>query len=235
MNSTTFSLLSNSNSKIDGNQITFGAVDFQPHLPTLAPVFASLDQEMDLTIRSPNFHVGSLGSVRLSDPINSGPSVGKIASAAKSGALVGSSSEVNSSISIKPTKNRERMVKELDEIMENLDLGESSDYSDMDSDENFDNNFHPGKDFMICCDSISNKSTNTWKIGLELYDDDQTFFSSSSSSVNHQYQVFPIISDNSEEIDDNNNPVINPANVTRGANHMAELDTMDSVATRAKV
>jgi hypothetical protein len=46
MNSMAFLLLSNNNSKIGGNQITFGAVDFQPHPPTLAPVFSSLDQEM---------------------------------------------------------------------------------------------------------------------------------------------------------------------------------------------
>jgi hypothetical protein len=43
MNSTAFLLLSKSNSKIDGNQITFGAIDFQPHPPTIAPVFANLD------------------------------------------------------------------------------------------------------------------------------------------------------------------------------------------------
>jgi hypothetical protein len=69
---------------------------------------------------------------------------------------------------------------------------------------------------------------------LELYDDEHTFFSSSSSSVNHQYQVFAIIYDNSEEFDDNDNPVINPANVTRGANHMVEGDIADSVANKAK-
>jgi hypothetical protein len=60
-------------------------------------------------------------------------------------------------------KNRESTVKELDEIMENLDLGESLDHADMDSDENFNNNYHPGKDFMIGCDNISDKSTHTWK------------------------------------------------------------------------
>jgi hypothetical protein len=58
MNSTAFSLSTKSNSKIDGNQITFVAVDFQPHPPTLAPVFTNLDQEMDLMIGSFNFHVG---------------------------------------------------------------------------------------------------------------------------------------------------------------------------------
>jgi hypothetical protein len=47
--------------------------------------------------------------------------------------------------------------------------------------------------------------------------------------------VFTIIGDNSEEFDDNNKLVINPVNVTRGVNHMAEGDTMDSLATRAKV
>jgi hypothetical protein len=43
MKSIAFLLLSKSNSKIDENQITFGALDFQPHPPTLAPVFANLD------------------------------------------------------------------------------------------------------------------------------------------------------------------------------------------------
>jgi hypothetical protein len=47
MNFTTFSLPANSNSKVNGNQISFGIIDFQPHPPTLTPVFASLDQEMD--------------------------------------------------------------------------------------------------------------------------------------------------------------------------------------------
>jgi hypothetical protein len=105
MNSTVFSLLSNNNLKIDGNQITFGAIDFQPHPPTLAPIFVSLDQEMDLMIGSLNFQVRSLGSVRLSDPINSDPSAGKTASAARSESSVGSSSEVNSSVSPKPMES----------------------------------------------------------------------------------------------------------------------------------
>jgi hypothetical protein len=70
---------------------------------------------------------------------------------------------------------------------------------------------------------------------LELHDDDQTIFSSFSSKINHQHQEFAIIGDNSEEFNDNNNPVLNPANVTRGENHLAEGDTADSLATRAKV
>jgi hypothetical protein len=75
MNSMAFSLLANNNSKVDGNQISFETVDFQIHPPTLTPVFASLDQEMDLTIGSLNFRVESLGSIRLSDSTNPDPSV----------------------------------------------------------------------------------------------------------------------------------------------------------------
>jgi hypothetical protein len=117
MNLTAFFPSSKSNSKIDGNQITFGAIDFQPHPPTLAPVFASLDQEMDLMIGSFNFHVGSLGSIRLSDLINLGLSAGNTTIMATSETSVGSSSEVNLPVGIKPTKGI--IVEELDEIMEN--------------------------------------------------------------------------------------------------------------------
>jgi hypothetical protein len=102
MNSMAFSLSPNGNTRIDGNQITFGAVDFQPHPPTLTLVFASLDQEMDLKIGSLNFPVGSLGSIRLSDPINSGPSAGKTVSVARSESSVGSSSEIISPVTFKP-------------------------------------------------------------------------------------------------------------------------------------
>jgi hypothetical protein len=199
MNSTAFSLLSNNNSKIDGNQITFGAVDFQPHPTTLALIFASLDQEIDLTIGSLNYRVGSPGSVRLSDPINSGPSAGKRASTTRSESSVGSSSKVNSPpVSFKPTESTNGTVEELDKIMENLDLGEASGYSKKGSCENFDSNHQLVGNFMMCCYNTSEKSIDTWKIGLELYEDDQTIFSSSSSKINHHYQVFTIIGDNSK-------------------------------------
>jgi hypothetical protein len=209
MNSMAFSLLYNINSKIDRNQITFGAVDFQPHPPTIAPVLASLDQDLDPTIENLNFCVGSLGSVLLSDPINLGSSAGKTAPAARSELSVGSSSEVNSSVSSKPMKNIINTVEELDEIMENLNLGKSSGYSDKGSDKNFDSNTQTVGDFMNCYDSTLDKSTDMWKTGLELYEDDQTIFSSSNSRTNHHFQVFAIIGDNSEEFDDNNNPVLN--------------------------
>jgi hypothetical protein len=104
---------------------------------------------MDLMIESINFCVGSLGLVRLSDPIKSGPSAGRIAIAATLEASVGSSSEVNSQVNIKPTRGDR--VEELNEIMENLDLEESLGYQDMSSDGNSTNSSSYSKeDFMIC-------------------------------------------------------------------------------------
>jgi hypothetical protein len=93
---------------------------------------------MDLMIGNLNFRVGSLDSIRLLDPINSDPSAAKTASAARSESSVGSSSEVNSLVSFRPTENIINTIEELDEIMENLDLGRSSGYSDKGSDKNFD-------------------------------------------------------------------------------------------------
>jgi hypothetical protein len=232
MNSMAFLLLSKSNSKTGGNQITFGTVDFQPHEPTLASAFVSLDQEMDLTIGSFNFHVGSLGSIPLLDPVKSGPSAGRIAIATTLEASVGSSSEVNSSVSIKPT--RRSTIKELNKLMENLDLEESSDYQDMSSNRN--SNIYYKEDFMICYDNISNDSENTWKSGLELYDDEQLIFSSGSTrDIHSQHQVYAIIDDTSKEFNDNNNPIIKPTNVRRGANHIEEGDTAESIMSRRKV
>jgi hypothetical protein len=75
---------------------------------------------MDLMIRSFNFCVRALGSVRLSDPIKSGPLAGRIAIAATSEALVGSSIEENSLVSIKLKKRS--TVGELGEFMEKLHL-----------------------------------------------------------------------------------------------------------------
>jgi hypothetical protein len=70
---------------------------------------------------------------------------------------------------------------------------------------------------------------------LELHEDNQTTLSSCSSKFDNQYQILAIIGDNSEEFDDNNNPVLNSANVTRRANHLAEGDTADSLTNRAKI
>jgi hypothetical protein len=99
MNSTTFSLLANSSPEVDGNQISFGTIDFQPHPPNFTPIFESLDQEMDLMIRSLNFHIGSLGSIRLSDPAKLDLSASETKTITMSELSVGSSSEVNSPVS----------------------------------------------------------------------------------------------------------------------------------------
>jgi hypothetical protein len=71
MNSTAFSLLANNNPEINEIQIPFGTVDFQPHQSSFTQVFESMDQDMDLTIGSLNFRVGSLGSIRSSSEVNS--------------------------------------------------------------------------------------------------------------------------------------------------------------------
>jgi hypothetical protein len=47
--------------------------------------------------------------------------------------------------------------------------------------------------------------------------------------------VLAIVGDNSEEFDKNNNPVLNPANIDRGANHLAEGQTIDTLTTREKI
>jgi hypothetical protein len=59
-------------------------------------VFESMDQDMDLRIGSLNFRIGSLGSIRLSDPAKPGPSASESKTVAMSESSEGSSSEVNS-------------------------------------------------------------------------------------------------------------------------------------------
>jgi hypothetical protein len=91
------------------------------------------------------------------------------------------------------------------------------------------------KDLMICHDDTLDKSVDTWKTGLELHEDDSLIFSSLNSKFDNRYQVLTIIGDNSEELDENNNLVLNPANVNRGANYLPEGETADSLATREKI
>jgi hypothetical protein len=217
MNSMAFSLLANSNSEVDENQISFGTIDFQPHPKNFAPIFESLDQDMDLTIGSLNFRVGSLGSIRLSNPAKPDPSASEAKTIAMTESSVGSSSEANSPVSFATTEIIGEKIAELDETMENLDLGDQL------------------KDLMVCHDDASNKSIDTWKTGLELREDDEIIISSFNSKFNSRYQVLAIVGDNSEEFDENNNPVLNPANINRGANHLAEGETVDSLASREKV
>jgi hypothetical protein len=127
----------------------------------------------------------------------------------------GSSSEVNSPISL--AEAEEGKIAGGDETMENFDLKVQL------------------EDLMICYDDTSDKSTDTWKTGLELSDDDNSIFSSYNSKLHNWYQVLAIVGDNSEELDKNNNPVLNLANINRGANHLAEGETTDYLTTREKV
>jgi hypothetical protein len=77
MNAMAFLLLASGNPEVDEIQIPFGTVDFQPHQSSFTQVFKSMDQDMDLTIDSLNFRVGSLGSIRISDPAKPSPSAGE--------------------------------------------------------------------------------------------------------------------------------------------------------------
>jgi hypothetical protein len=103
MNSMAFLLLANNNPGIDRNQ------------------------EMELTIGSLNFHVRSLGSIRLSDPMKLDPLTRETKTVAMSKSSVGSSSDVNSPVSFATTENSEGKIEELDKTMGNLNLGGTMD------------------------------------------------------------------------------------------------------------
>jgi hypothetical protein len=215
MNLMAFSPLANSNLEVDEIQIPFGTVDFQPYQSNFMQVFESMDEDMDLTIGSLNFCVGSLGSIRLLDPAKPGPSASESKIIVMLESSEGSSSKVNSPVSF--TEEEEGKIAEGDETMENFDLEVQL------------------EDLMICHDDTSDKSIDTWKTGLELYEDDSSIFSSFNSKFDNRYQVLTIIGDNSEELDENNNPVLNPANLNRGVYYLAEGETAYSLATREKV
>jgi hypothetical protein len=69
---------------------------------------------------------------------------------------------------------------------------------------------------MISRDDASDKLADTWKTGLELHEDKNSIFSSFDSKFDNRYQVLTITEDNSEEFDENNNPVLNPTNINGG-------------------
>jgi hypothetical protein len=120
MNSTAFLLSANNNSQVDKIQIPFGTIDFQPHQSSFTQVFKSMDQDMDLTIVSLNFRVGSLGSIRLLEPMKTDPSTSEPTTVAMLESSEGSSSEVNSPVSLAEAK--EGKIAGGDETMENFDL-----------------------------------------------------------------------------------------------------------------
>jgi hypothetical protein len=141
MNSMAFLLLANSNMEVDEIQIPFGTADFQPHQSSFTQIFESMDQDMDLTIGSLNFRVGSLGSIRLLDPVKLGPSASETKIVAMSESSEGSSSEVNSPVSFAETE--EGKIAGGDETIENFDLEVQL------------------EDLMTCHDDTSDKSTDT--------------------------------------------------------------------------
>jgi hypothetical protein len=191
MNLMAFLLLANSNAGIDENQ------------------------EMELTIGSLSILIGPSGSTHLSDPAKPDPSASETKTVAMMEYFEGSSSEVNSPVSL--GEGQEGKIAEGDETVENFDLGVQL------------------KDLVICHNDISDKSTDMWKTGSELSEDDDSIFSSFNNKIGKQCQVLAIIGDNSEEFDENNNPVLNLANIDRGANHLAEGQTSESLTTKEKI
>jgi hypothetical protein len=73
---------------------------------------------MELTIGSLSFYVGPSGSTRLLDPTKSGPSASKDERITISGSSVGSSSEVNSPVSLTATEDMQEKPKDFDETRE---------------------------------------------------------------------------------------------------------------------
>jgi hypothetical protein len=98
MNSMAFSLLASSNPEVDKSQ------------------------EMELMIGSLSFYVGPSGSTRLLDPTKSGPSASKADTTTISGSSVGSSSEVNSPVSLTATEDVQKKLEEFDETQGKPDM-----------------------------------------------------------------------------------------------------------------
>jgi hypothetical protein len=114
MNSMTFSLLANSSAGINENQ------------------------EMELTIGSLSIFIRPSGSTRLLDPAKPDPSASEPETVAMMEYSEGSSSEVNSSISLGEVQ--ERKIAEGDKTVKNFNLGVQL------------------EDLVICHDNISDKS-----------------------------------------------------------------------------
>jgi hypothetical protein len=110
MNSTAFSLLPNSNTEVDKNQ------------------------EMELTIRSLSIFIGPSGSSRLSDPTKQDPSTSEPEIVAMMEYSKGSSSEVNSPVSLEEVQKGK--IEGDNEAMENFNAGVQL------------------EDLMICLDNI---------------------------------------------------------------------------------
>jgi hypothetical protein len=119
---------------------------------------------------------------------------------------IGYSSEINSSVSIKPATGKEDLADPLDEIPDNLDFKDATDmqFQSAASEESFDNssNFDSEEDFVDIYDGISYGSNDKWMSSLELDDDEPTIFSSEPNYSNSTCrQVYAIIKETSEDLD----------------------------------
>jgi hypothetical protein len=124
------------------------------------------NQEMELMIISLSIYVEPSGSTCLSDPAKPDPSARERETVAMMESSEGSCSEVNSPVSLAGVK--EGKIVEDNKTMENLDLEIQL------------------EDLMICHDDTSDKSTDTWKTGLELSENDNSIFSSFISKIGKQ-------------------------------------------------
>jgi hypothetical protein len=172
-------------------------------------------QEMKLTIGSLSILIEPSGSSHLSDPMKQDLSASEPKTVVMMEYSDGSSSEVNSPVSLEEVQKGK--IAEGNEARENFDTGVQLD------------------DLMIYLDDISDKSTDTWKTGLKLSEDGDSIFSSFNSNIGKQCQVLAIVGDNSEEFNENNNLVLNLANIDKGANHLAEGQILESLTTREKI
>jgi hypothetical protein len=101
MNSMAFLLLANNSPEVDENQ------------------------KMELTIGSLSFCVGLSGLIHPSDPMKLDPSASKIKTITVSGSSVGSSSEVNSSVSFATVEDTREKIKEFGETTGKFDIEET--------------------------------------------------------------------------------------------------------------
>jgi hypothetical protein len=82
------------------------------------------NQEMELTFGSLSFCIGPLSSTRLLDPMKSGPSASETERIIASRSSVGSSSEVNSPVSLTAIEDMIETLEEFDETQGKLDIEE---------------------------------------------------------------------------------------------------------------
>jgi hypothetical protein len=87
---------------------------------------ADENQEMELMFGSLSFYIGPSGLTRLSNPMKSGPSASKTERITASGSSVGSSSEVNSPVSLTSTEDMTKTLEEFDKTQGKLDKEEAA-------------------------------------------------------------------------------------------------------------